>query len=115
MVFVLFCRQHSAHKSSLSGASGTDSEAIELLLLLLEQQIQGVEADTSAAETKMKEVRSTKPDGWQGQHAYLRDKKKQLKEKLLQLYKEKLRNREEKLQMVRVKLQLMHLLSNDAH
>ena len=85
----------------------------ELLLLLLEQQIQGVEATISRVQTQVKEVRSTKPDGWQDQHAYLRDKKTQLKQKMLQQLKHKLRNREEKLQMVKVELQLMHLLSNN--
>ena len=91
MDFVLFCRQHSAQESSLWCSSGT-SGSLETQLLLLEQQIKDVEGDTSTVQTKMKEVRSTWPDGWQCQYARLREKKEQLEEKLTQLLKEKLRN-----------------------
>ena len=111
MVFVLFCRECSAHKSSMWCSSGRDFEATELLLL--EQQIEGVEGNISTVETKMKEVRSTKPEGWQGQHAYLGIEKKQLQEELLELLKEKLRMRKETLQMLKVELQLMCMLSDN--
>ena len=112
MVFVLLCRQRSAHKSSLWCSSRTGSKETELFLL--EQQIKDAEGNTSTVQTKMNEVRSAKPDGWQGQHAYLRAQKKQLEEELTQLLKEKLQNRQETLQMLKVELQLMRtLLSND--
>ena len=111
MELVLFCRGWSAHKSSMWCSSGRGFEATELLLL--EQQIKDVEGNISTVETKMKVVRSTKPDSWQGQHAYLRDKKKQLEQQWFQLLTEKLQMREETLQMLKVELQLMRMLSNN--
>ena len=40
--------------------------------------------------TNVKELHSTKPDGWLQERAYLREEKKQLREKEKQLREEKL-------------------------
>ncbi len=98
---VLCRRQRSAQdqQSSKWRSRWEGSDATELPLL--KRQFEDAVGNISTVTTKMKDLRSIKPDGWQDQHAHLCEKKRRLEEELSQLLKEKLQMREVELLLLR--------------